>query len=125
MYKFTEVVKYVTDVSFIAPNMVALAFISKKSYDSLPPDVQKIFDETSEKYQLIMGQEIEKYSLQAFDYAKQNKVEVITIPSSEWPTWQSDMQTLTTKFVADEQAKGIPAQDVATFVQDAIKKASK
>ena len=124
MYKFTEVVKYVTDISFIAPNMVALAFISNKTWNSFSPELQKIFNETSEKYQVIMGQEVEKYSLQAFDYAKQNNVEVINIPSAEWPKWQTLMTTLTGKTVADAQAKGIPAQDVANFVQDAIKQAT-
>ena len=125
MYKFTEVVKYCTEVSFIAPNMVTLAFMNLNRYNSLSPDIKKVFDETSEKYIDIMGQEIEKKSLEAFDYAKQNNVELITIPAAEQPQWQSAMQTLTTKFVADTQAKGIPAQDVAAFVQDAIKKAAK
>jgi TRAP-type C4-dicarboxylate transport system substrate-binding protein len=125
MYKFTEVVKYATEVSFIAPNMVAIGFMSLKTYNSLPPDIQNIFTDVSEKYQVIMGQEIEKYSLQAFDYAKQHQVEIIQIPAAEHPKWQAAMQTLTTKFVADMQAKGIPAQDIANFVQDAIKKAAK
>jgi TRAP-type C4-dicarboxylate transport system substrate-binding protein len=124
MYKFTEVAKYCTDVSFIAPNMVSMSYINLDTWNSLPPDIQKVFNDITVKYDDIMGQEIENYSVSAFDYAREHNMEVITINPAEQVQWQTAMKALTTKFVADKQGTLSNAQEVATYIQDCIKKYS-
>jgi TRAP-type C4-dicarboxylate transport system substrate-binding protein len=123
--KFAEVVKYATDLSFIAPNMITMTQMNEAKFKSLPPDVQKIITETSEKYRVTMAEQSEKINMGGFDYARAHGIEIISIAKDEQPTWQAIIKGLTDKFVADSAAKGIPAQDVATFIQQELAKAAK
>lgn len=120
-YKFNEVAKYSTDVSFIANGMITTCLMNTSKLNSLPKDVQKVFKDSIDKTNPNYWKIIEKTMTDGIDYAKQKGMEMITIPASEQPQWQAIAKTVADKYVADSVAKGNNAQEVAKFVQDAIK----
>lgn len=120
-FNLNEVGKYATDVSFIGPNMLGLLFMSKKRYNKLSPQVQQILNDQAEKYKAIVNEELEAYTLSSYDYAREHGMEVITVEPEEQSRWREKMQQLTTKFIADKEAKGIPAQEIVSYIQTRIK----
>lgn len=119
-FNLNEVGKYATDVSFIGPNMLGLLFMSLDDFNALPAEVQKIILDVSEEYKNIVSEELEAYTLSSYDYAREHGMEVITVDPAEQERWQEAMKQLTTQVVADKEADGIPAQEIATFIQNSI-----
>jgi TRAP-type transport system periplasmic protein len=120
-YKFNEVVKYVTDVSFMANGMITSTLMNTGKFNSLPPDVQKVFKDSIANVNPKYWDIIEKTMVSGLEYAKSKGLEIITIPAAEIPQWQATAKKVADKYVADSAAKGNNSQEVATWVQDAIK----
>lgn len=124
-FKFEEVADYATDVSFISPNMTGMLFMSLENFNSMPMYAQKLINDMRDKYLTIIPEELEAYSLESYDYAREHGMEVINVDPAEQVRWQERMLTLTADVVAEKEAQGVPAQEIADFILDSIKSYSK
>jgi TRAP-type C4-dicarboxylate transport system substrate-binding protein len=115
-FKFEEVADYATDISFIAPNMTGMLFMSKDNFNSLPQYVQEIISDMRAKYRSIVPEELEAYTLESYDYAREHGMEVINVELEEQLRWKELMLKLTADYIAEKEKEGIPAQEIADFI---------
>jgi TRAP-type C4-dicarboxylate transport system substrate-binding protein len=122
--RLTEVVKYdinLTSVMGPFPNKA----MSLKSWNKLPKEIQKIFEDSGDKWTLFMLDEIEKTDKDIFDMAKKAGITFIELPPSEIQDFNAltDQEALKTSKELD--AKGLPGTKMYEEVKRLIKVYSK
>lgn len=122
--KLAEVVKYdinLTSVMGPFPNKA----MSLKSWNKLPKEIQKIFEDSGDKWTLFMLEEIEKTDKDAFDMARQAGIVFIELPPSEIHDFNvlTDQEAL--KSAKELDAKGLPGTKMFQEVKRLIKEYSK
>lgn len=112
-WKLLEVSKYHTEVFF--STAVFAAFMNKAKYESLPPDVRKVLDETTGPgtgYWRRIGEPWDTRDAAArkavLDRVAERKNELYVLPKEERRRWREAVKGLDDKWVATLEAKGLP-----------------
>jgi TRAP-type C4-dicarboxylate transport system substrate-binding protein len=117
-FKLHEVAKYITKVNIGAVISGAMA-MNKDTWDSLTPEMQKLFLDLGEGYgdrqtDIVAGN-VEKF----LGLMKKDGVEVIDFPEAERQKWVDALPNLAGDWV---KANGPAAKEVLTYFMDAARK---
>ncbi len=123
-FKFAESCKYVTLTdTVIYPFAVVM---NMDVWNKLPKEVQKVLDDLKVEQSEWTGEYMDNHVKEAMKWAVDTQgVEVIKLSSAERSKWDAKLQPLTKKWVADAQAKGLPAEAIVADIKTLIKKYSK
>jgi len=103
-----EVVDYVTLAYFhVAPFFVSM---NLDRWNDLPPDIQKVFNEVSAEYIDIAGDVWDKASEAGLDYAREQKLEIITLSDEERARWHACYKPLRDEYIQEMDSKGLPGK---------------
>jgi TRAP-type C4-dicarboxylate transport system substrate-binding protein len=106
-FKLLEVVKYLT-VDAPLGRSPFLVSMQRKRYESLPPDLKKIIDDTTGLQMSLGGaQSYDKKNGQALDAAKKQR-EVIPLAPAEASKWLEIFKKLAKEQAAEVDKKGLP-----------------
>ncbi|MGQ9824519.1 MAG: TRAP transporter substrate-binding protein DctP [Desulfotomaculales bacterium] len=122
-FKLADVTKYTTYVPSIGNQYLFYIAMNKKKWDSLPPDIQKIFTEVSAKYQEESAVGWNKINVEGFQTAIARGAEFITLPPEEAARWKAAVQPVIDNYVSKMVAKGFPEQQVKeqiAFIKERI-----
>lgn len=110
-YKFAEYCRHVT---YLGDSIVTFAVImNKKSWESLPKDVQKLFDNMAEEQSLWTGTYMDDYIKEVIDWTINTyKVQYYSLPESDIAKKKELIKPLFDDYLARAKAKGIPADEV-------------
>ncbi len=114
-FKFYEVTKYVTMMNTSATT--DLVFMNKESWEGLPPDIKKIFDELAP---WVVEKETEagnRTTEAAIKVAKDNGVEIINLSPQEYERWVEATKGIIEDWIAEVEAKGLPARKMVNEVR--------
>ncbi|WP_338824100.1 Solute-binding protein [Moorella humiferrea] len=105
-----EVINYAVDVSVAVIPQVFI--MNKQKWDSLPPDIQKIFDELSGVYvaELVGEQAYDAANQEGRDYMQKRNKQVRRLTPEEEKQWQEAAKPVWDKWVAEQKAKGLDGQ---------------
>lgn len=119
-FRQAEVVKYVTLAYFhVAPFFVSM---NLEKWEGLPPDIRKIFDETSAKYVGIAGKVWDKASENGLAYAKESGLDILTLSPGERSSWHACYTPLRQEYLDGIEAKGLPGKAFLDEVTGLMKK---
>ncbi len=122
--RLTEVVKYdinLTSVMGPFPNKA----MPLKSWNKLPKEIQKIFENSGDKWTFFMLEEIEKTDREVFDMAKKAGITFIELPPSEIEDFNSLTDEEALKTAKELDAKGLPGTKMFQEVKRLIKEYGK
>ena len=131
VWKFYEVTKYRTD---IAQGLSVAQFVVSMNWDtwnSLPPDVQKIFEElTGPNMSKSCGETVDGVNMGLLGFIKEydQKVgnpEIYNLPEDEFQRWKEAVVPVYDMWMADMEAKGLPGRAILEDVQHLVEKYSK
>ena len=109
--KLAEVAKYVTDVDL--GHDLFFVVMNPKKWDSLPPDVQKVFTELSGDWAVdFTGKEWDKFEAAATAEVKGKGIEFYTPPQQELERWKKALVPVQDEYAADVEAKKKPGKKV-------------
>jgi TRAP-type C4-dicarboxylate transport system substrate-binding protein len=112
-FKLAEVTKYITKTPFVGYNVIFAKVMNKDTWNSLPPSVQKIFDEVNEKYVIEYGKLRTDYTVKGQQFAvEENGHEVIELDEAERARWMEKIISIPEKWVTDTNEKGLPGQEM-------------
>lgn len=119
-FRQAEVVKYVTLAYFhVAPFFVSM---NLDRWNTLSPEVQKVFTQVSEEYIDIAGSVWDKASEAGLAYAKESGLEIITLSPEEMERWHACYGPLKKEYLKEMEEKGLPGKAFLEEIQARIKK---
>jgi TRAP-type C4-dicarboxylate transport system substrate-binding protein len=111
-FKLSEVTNYLTvgGESGFGPYCTAM---NLRVWNSLPPDIQKIIEEESAKASVMNSRGWDLQEQAAIELMKKTPgKEVIYLSPQEVDRWRAKVQPLYDKWMAEREAKGLPAKQV-------------
>lgn len=123
-FKLYEVLKYHT-ISNLYVMTMGLA-MNLKSWNSLPPDIQKTMEGLiGAPLSEMAGNSFDKYDALGKEEAKRVGAEIYTLPPEEKKRWEDRIRPLNEKWVADMEAKGLPGKKIFEETRQLVAKYSK
>ncbi len=124
-FKTGELLKYVTNNAVCTGNAgIFFAIMNKQKYNSLPSDIQKIFDQVAEEYRqkaLLMWTQGE---IDGLSFFKSNGGQVVELAPAECAEWAKAVEPLVDEYKKKEVEKGRSAKEIddqIAFVKERIK----
>ncbi|MBA4418224.1 MAG: C4-dicarboxylate ABC transporter substrate-binding protein [Syntrophus sp. (in: bacteria)] len=124
-FKWGEVIKSTTLDYAAGYSTGMFVVMNKAKWNSLSPDVQKVFDQVSTEWiekQGALWDQIEEAG-KNFSLKKGNKV--IPLSAEENARWAAKVKPLLDDYVKTTQAKGLPGEEALKFCVDYLKKNQK
>lgn len=119
-WKHADVVNYVT-IPPVSTSSCQYVVMNKKKWNSLPPDIQKVFTEVSAEFPEYHGHVWNYYDRAGIEYFKGLEGrELIEIPEENKPKWQAAVQPVIEKYIQDKTARGIPAKEILDYFHERI-----
>ncbi len=115
-FRFYEKAKFSTTADLYS--MTFFVTMNKKKYDSLPADLKKAIDEHSgEKMAIKAGQAYDANDERVKALAISKGMTNYTLPSEELDRWKKTAAVVVDEWVAEMEAKGLPAKEVLEYTQ--------
>jgi TRAP-type C4-dicarboxylate transport system substrate-binding protein len=122
-FKLADVTKYTTYAPSIGNSYLFYIVMNKSKWDSLPPDLQKIFNDVGAKYQAETALTWNKINVEGFETAIAKGIEFITLPDQEAARWKTAVQPVIDNYVTKLAGKGFTeqqAKDQIAFIKERI-----
>ncbi|MHB8092729.1 MAG: TRAP transporter substrate-binding protein [Syntrophales bacterium] len=114
VFRLAEVAKYVTESWGIGQVDVFYLVMNKDSWNKLPPDIQKIFNEYPFQEKLAaMWNEID---IVGKNYGKEKGLQFIELPPAEMARWKNAVEPVFEKYVKTMVAEGYKEKDVREWI---------
>lgn len=121
--KLAESLKYYTDYPLGVTNFIAV--MNKDTWNSLPPDVQKVIDELAPEMAKWTGEYMDNHVKESLAWSqKEQGLQVTSLSQQEKDIWASKVGTIQDKYVAELQAKGLPADQYKKRLYELVKQYS-
>ncbi len=118
-YKHGDVTKYLTKlpVSFANPTVTVM---NLRTWNSLPKDIQKIFDDVSKEMTDIAGKAWQYGDIVGEEYFKKlgGGRKIIEIPPAERANWANLVKPLTESYIKEK--KNLPAAEYVKYLEERI-----
>jgi TRAP-type C4-dicarboxylate transport system substrate-binding protein len=115
-FKFAESCKYITMTN--APVYPFAVVMNMDSWNKLPEDVKKIFDDMRLEQCEWTGTYMDNHVVESVEWSKKEQgVEVITLSAEEKAKWDALLEPITQKWVNDNKAKGLPAEQIIADIK--------
>jgi TRAP-type C4-dicarboxylate transport system substrate-binding protein len=110
-FRLHEVSKFHTEVGMYTTAFAM--FMNKARWDALPPDVKKVFEETtsSTAYWRAVGESWDRAEVR-FRKVVAEKSEIFVLPKDERKRWREGVKALDEKWAAAVEAKGLPGRAI-------------
>lgn len=119
-FRQAEVVKNVSLAYFhVAPFFVSM---NLDKWNSLPADIQKVFDDVSKEYIDIAGEVWDKASSAGLQYAKDEGLQIISLSDAERARWHEAYKPLKEEYIKDMESKGLPGKAFLEEIENLMKK---
>ena len=123
-FKLEDLIKYSTaEDLYILPSVCVM---NLNTYNSLPPDLKKIFDEmTGPSLRDRISTAFDLHGQEAREVMKKRGVEVIKLSPDQKKAWEGKFQIVRDAWVAEMDAKGLPGKKVYEEAVSLVTKYSK
>jgi TRAP-type C4-dicarboxylate transport system substrate-binding protein len=120
-WKQAEVVKYTTECFGIGYTSHFYVAMSRKKWNSLPQDVQRVFEEVSAEWIPIAAEVWDTSDVEAKKYALKMGLEIISLSDTENARWAEAVSPVIDDYVKKASEKGLPGKEYVTAVKSLIK----
>jgi len=118
-WKQAEIVKYVTECPEVGSTANMFVVINKAKWDSLPPDIQKVFTDVSNEWIEKHAKTWTWYDISGLQFFKTFEGrEVIELSPEEAAKWVKATQSLKDKYITERDAKGLPAEQYEKYLME-------
>jgi TRAP-type C4-dicarboxylate transport system substrate-binding protein len=108
-YRLYDVTNYSLQAGLTATPMAVA--MNKKTWNSLPPDVQEILDNMRMRYAFESATAYDEDVQKSLKIGKSRGKEVYSITASEMAKWEKKLMPVYDQWIADMKAKGLPGEE--------------
>jgi TRAP-type C4-dicarboxylate transport system substrate-binding protein len=120
-WKWGEVVKSTTQNFSSAYTTAMFIIMNKAKWNSLPPDVQKAFEDVSKEWIVKQGQVWDTIDKDGYAFSKARGNKVVALSKEEDAKWAAKVKPLLDEYVKNANAKGLPGDEAVKFSVDYLK----
>lgn len=126
-WKQGEVISYVTDSTCIGYTTAMFVVMNAKKWESLPADIQKIFDEVNKEWIVKHGQAWDQADQEGRDFIKSLTPprEIIPLSAEEQAKWKKAVEPVLDNYVIAAKEKNLPGEAFLKDLEDAVAKVAK
>jgi len=124
-WKQAQVVKYTTDCTNIGYTTAMFVVMNKNKCDSLPRDVQKVFDDVSEEWIAVAGKAWDDADVEGYQFSAEQGNKVIKLSAAEQARWKAAVKPVAEGYIKNAESKGLPGRQAVAEVELLIKKYSR
>ena len=121
-YKVAEVAKFLTLHSPVGYVTAFFNVMNLKKWNSLPPDIQKIFTEVSEEWVEYVGKAWESAEIEGIQFGKKKGITYFVLSPEEGARWEKALKPIFDAYLKDMETKGLPGKEVLEYRQKLIEK---
>ena len=121
-WKQAQVIKYTTDCSNIGYTTAMFVVMNQKKWDSLPKDIQKVFEDVSKEFIAISGKAWDEADVEGRKFSTDLGNKIIPLAAAEAAKWENALKPLLDDYVKDSTSKGLPGKEAVKEVESLIKK---
>lgn len=115
-FKYAEMCKYVTMLN--GPVYPFAVVMNMDKWNSLPKDVQKVFDEMAVQQCVWTGVYMDNHVNDSIAWSKKNhNIEITVLPDAEMAKWNKLLEPITGKWINGAKKKGLPAEAVVEDIK--------
>jgi TRAP-type transport system periplasmic protein len=112
-WKFADVCKYVSlTIGLGQATPIFYNAMNKDKWNSLPPDIQKVINETSQEYQSKLVMAFDSAQIEGLQYAKKAGVSIAAVPQDEIKRWMTAITPVIDNYLKSLTTKGYTQQEV-------------
>jgi TRAP-type transport system periplasmic protein len=120
-WKLAEVTKFTTENYGSAYSTGFFVVMNKNKWNSLPPDVQKVFEEVSQEWIEKTGKIWDRIDVEGREWAVKQGHKFIPISKEEDARWVEKMNPILDDYVKTMKEKGLPGDQALKFCLDYLK----
>jgi TRAP-type transport system periplasmic protein len=117
-----EVIDSVTDTSVIGYTTAMFVVMNCQKWDSLPPEIQKVFSQVSQEWVEKHGQAWDQADKEGWDFINTLNRQTISLSEAEKNNWKKCVEPILNDYVKTTQEKGLPGEALLQDVQSLIAK---
>jgi len=121
-WKQAEVIKYTIECFSIGYTTGMYVIMNKKKWNSLPKDVQKVFEEVSEEWIAKHGEAWDASDEEGRKFTLSLGNKIIPLSASESARWARAVRPVIDEYVAGAEKKGLPGKEYVEAIRNLIKK---
>jgi len=121
-FNLAEVLDYVTKTPFLY-NLVFTKVMNIETWESLPEDVQEIFEEVNEEFVKEYGELRTEFTRQGLEHGvEEHDIEVIELDEEEEERWIEAIEPAIEEWIADVEEKDLPGEEAVEIVEEMFNK---
>lgn len=116
-FKLGDVLSHITKTPFLY-NIVFMKVMNMDTWNSLPPDIQQIFEEVSEEFVVKYGRLRTDNTKEGQEIGVQEGIEIIELSPAEESKWRERIEPVVENWIQSKEAAGLPARSVVDKVRE-------
>jgi TRAP-type C4-dicarboxylate transport system substrate-binding protein len=121
-WKQAEVIKSTTDCKGVGYTTAMFVVMNRDKWNSLPPDVQEIFEEVSAAWIDVHGAAWDADDEAGRDYTLSLGNQIIELTPAEGAAWRTAVKPIIDNYIANAKGKGLPGDDYVATLEALIAK---
>jgi len=124
-WKQGEVIDYVIETEALRYTTAMFVVMNKKKYESLPPDIQKVFDEVGEEWVVVHGKVWDDIDIAGRKFVIDLGRKIHQLPPAEEKKWIQSVRPVIIDYQSKTEKKGLPGKKAVKLLRELIAKYSK
>jgi TRAP-type transport system periplasmic protein len=120
-FKWGEVVSYSTLNYGSSYSTAFFVVMNKKKFNSMPADIQKIFEDTNKEFIEKTGLLWDSTDKDGIKFITERKVKMLPLSKEEDARWTAAVRPLLDEYVQSTKSKGLPGAEALKFCLDYVK----
>lgn len=124
-WKQAEVIKYTTDCKSIGYTTAMYVIMNLEKWNSLPKDVQKVFEKISKEWIRKHAEGWDKADQDGRQYTIEQGNQIIPLREEENERWAKAVRPVIDEYAQSLEEKGLPGKEYVEYIKKRISKYSK
>ena len=120
-----EVIKYTTDCKSIGYTTAMYVIMNLEKWNSLPKDVQKVFEKVSKDWIRKHAEGWDKADQDGRQYTIEQGNQIVPLREEECERWAKAVRPVIDEYAQNLEDKGLPGKEYVEYIQKRISKYSK
>ncbi|MBW1715504.1 MAG: TRAP transporter substrate-binding protein [Deltaproteobacteria bacterium] len=121
-WKQGEVIDYVIETKALGYTTAMFVVMNKKKYESLPPDIQRVFDEVGEEWVNVHGDVWDSADRAGLKFVIELGKKIHGLSPAQEKLWLQSISPIIIEYQAKMKKKGLPAKKAVKVLRELIAK---